>query len=244
LIFLRIGAWAMGLLALLSLAVLAVGFFLPSTWIAEAEIHIDAPTDAVHPLVHRADGWLAWTPGPETGVETFGPDAGVGSGYRWDDPGYGKGEFTLTRDTVTGTPLAGITSPGITSPGTASPGTELTGETGSGAIREIGYEVEVEGGSIRIQGFLTLVPEGTGTRVTWREEGDFGWNPLLGYLSGRMAELQGEQLLQSLGTLKERVEAGGPPAEETAETAETGETAETAAQAAGFPSLVSSGRPG
>ncbi len=234
-IFLRIGAWAMGLLALLSLAVLAVGFFLPSTWIAEAEIHIDAPTDAVHPLVHRADGWLAWTPGPETGVQTFGPDSGVGSGYRWDDPGYGKGEFTLTRDTVTGTALTGATSTG-----TASTGTALTGETGSGAIREVGYEVEVEGGSIRIQGFLTLVPEGTGTRVTWREEGDFGWNPLLGYLSGRMAELQGEQLLQSLGTLKERVEAGGPPAE----TAETAETTDEAAQAAGFPSLVSSGRPG
>lgn len=233
-IFLRIGAWAMGLLALLSLAVLAVGFFLPSTWIAEAEIHIDAPTDAVHPLVHRADGWLAWTPGPETGVETFGPDSGVGSGYRWDDPGYGKGEFTLTRDTVTGTPLTGTT---------------LTGEAGSGAIREVGYEVEVEGGSIRIQGFLTLTPEGTGTRVTWREEGDFGWNPLLGYLSGRMAELQGEQLLQSLGTLKERVETGGPPeatipSPDEPRAAVEGEAFEYGVEAAGPPSLVSSARPG
>ena len=191
----------MGLLALLSLAVLAVGFVLPSTWVAEAEIHIEAPTDAVHPLVHRADEWLTWTPGPETGVETFGPAAGVGSGYRWDDPSYGKGEFILTRDTLTGSPLT---------PGQSR---DQGRDEGSEATREVGYEVEVEGGSIRIQGILMLAAEGTGTRVTWREEGDFGWNPLLSFLSGRMAELQGEQLLQSLQTLKERVEAGGPPGE-------------------------------
>jgi hypothetical protein len=212
LIFLRIGAWAMGLLALLSLAVLAVGFVLPSTWTAEAEIHIEAPADAVHPLVHRAEGWLAWTPGPETGVETFGPDAGVGSGYRWDDPGYGKGEFTLTRDTLTGNPASA----------------DQDQDPGAGMTREIGYAVEVEGGSIRIRGILTLAAEGTGTRVIWREEGDFGWNPLLSYLSGRMAELQGEQLLQSLQTLRERVEGGGS----------AGEALEPP------PRPVSSGRPG
>jgi hypothetical protein len=212
-IFLRIGAWAMGLLAVLSLGVLAVGFLLPSTWSAGAELHIEAPPEAIHPLVHRAQGWLAWTPGPETGVETFGPEAGVGSGYRWDDPGYGRGEFTLTRD-------------------------EDTGPT-----REVGYEVEVEGGSIRIRGVLTLAPEGTGTRVTWREEGDFGWNPLLGYLSGRMEELQGEQLLQSLGTLRDRVESGRSPAETPEGPVDAGGAAADA-PAVELPSAVSPARPG
>jgi hypothetical protein len=199
-IFLRIGAWAMGTLALLSLGVLAVGFILPSTWEAEAEIVIEAPVDSVHPRVTAATAWLEWTPGPDTGVERFGPPQGAGSGYRWDDPGYGKGEFKLTEVSLV---------PSMEGAGTGgTAGTEVS----TGAPRaNVRYEVEVEGGSIRIEGSLTLAPEsdGEGTRVSWREAGDFGWNPLLGYLSGRMEELQGEQLARSLQALKILVEEGG-----------------------------------
>jgi len=200
-IFLRIGAWAMGILALLSLGVLAVGFALPSTWEAEAEIVIEAPVDSVHPRVTAAAAWLDWTPGPDSGVERFGPPEGAGSGYRWDDPGYGKGEFKLTEVSL------------VPSPEGAEPaGTEVSTDAARANVR---YEVEVEGGSIRIEGSMTLAPEsdGEGTRVSWREAGDFGWNPLLGYLSGRMAELQGEQLARSLRALKILVEEGGATAE-------------------------------
>jgi hypothetical protein len=48
---------------------------------------------------------------------------------------------------------------------------------------------------------MTLVTEGDITRVIWEEAGDFGWNPLLGYLAGRMGTLQGEQLSFALETL-------------------------------------------
>ncbi|CAN5704981.1 hypothetical protein BH23GEM11_BH23GEM11_17160 [soil metagenome] len=198
-IFLRIGAWAMGILALLSLGVLAIGLVLPSTWEAEAQIVIEAPVDSVHPRVTAAEAWLDWTPGPDTGVERFGPPRGAGSGYRWDDPGYGKGEFMLTEVSLV--------------PSAESLGT--TGVSTDAARANVRYEVEVEGGSIRIEGFMTLTPdsEGEGTRVSWREAGDFGWNPMLGYLSGRMAELQGEQLARSLQALKILVEEGGATAE-------------------------------
>jgi len=200
-IFLRIGAWAMGILALLSLGVLAVGFILPSTWEAEAEIVIEAPVDSVHPRVAAASAWLDWTPGPDSGVERFGPPQGAGSGYRWDDPGYGKGEFTLTEVSLVRSPEGATTT-----------GTEVSSDAARANVR---YEVEVEGGSIRIEGSMSLAPEsdGEGTRVSWREAGDFGWNPLLGYLSGRMAELQGEQLARSLRALKILVEEGGTTAE-------------------------------
>lgn len=180
----------MGILALLTLGALAVGFLLPSTWEARAETVIDAPPEAVFPWVASGAGWRAWTPGPESGVEAFGPDVGPGSGYRWDDPGYGKGEFVLTRADLAG--------------------------------GEIRYRVEVEGGSIVVEGHLLLeaVPaldpdqaaEGVlRTRLRWEEAGDFGWNPLLGYLSGRMESLQGEQLAQSLRALRTRVEGGVAP---------------------------------
>ncbi len=75
---------------------------------------------------------------------------------------------------------------------------------------EVRYEVEVEGGAIRIEGTIRLDPTAGGTRLNWREVGDFGWNPLLGYLAGRMNELQGAQMEASLATLRSLVE--GVPA--------------------------------
>jgi uncharacterized protein YndB with AHSA1/START domain len=72
--------------------------------------------------------------------------------------------------------------------------------------RRVRYTVEVEDGAIRIQGDLRLTPEEEGTRVTWQEVGDFGWNPLLGFLAGRMEDMQGAQLEASLASLRALVE--------------------------------------
>jgi uncharacterized protein YndB with AHSA1/START domain len=162
----------MGVLATGTLGFLLIGFLLPSTWEAEAERTIQAPASALFPLLDQARGWPAWTPSPDTGLEFFGPERGAGGGYRWDDPGYGKGVFTLTA---------------------VNPESQIL------------YRVEVEGGSITIEGTLTLEATEQGTRVTWRESGDFGWNPLLGYLAGRMTTLQSEQLSFALENLATQV---------------------------------------
>jgi hypothetical protein len=79
--------------------------------------------------------------------------------------------------------------------------------TSSDAPREVGYEVRVEDGAITIVGHVQLEPTPSGTRLTWREEGDFGWNPVLGYMAGRMDELQGAQMDASLASLREVAEA-------------------------------------
>jgi uncharacterized protein YndB with AHSA1/START domain len=79
------------------------------------------------------------------------------------------------------------------------------------AARRVEYRVEVDGGAIRIEGWLELTPVPEGTRVTWREEGDFGWNPLLGYLAGQMEELQGAQLDDALRALAELVTVRDAP---------------------------------
>lgn len=182
----RIGAFAFGALALALAAVLTLGYLLPGTWTVERSLVIHAEPDAIFSHLDRASAWEAWTPGPETGYELFGPDQGEGSGRRWDDPGYGQGRFVIRE---------------------AEP------------HRAVRYQVEVEDGAIVIQGSLELVPAEDGTTVRWREVGDFGWNPLLGFLAGRMEELQGSQLEASLETLKDLVEgeahdagsAGGQP---------------------------------
>jgi uncharacterized protein YndB with AHSA1/START domain len=176
----RITGIVLGTLALFFVGFLVVGFLLPSGWDVERSRFLPAAPERVFSYLNGAEAWGRWTPSPESGVELFGPAEGPGSGRRWDDPGYGAGEFVLTE-----------TRP----------------------VQEVRYRVEVEGGAIRIDGRIPLEPEEGGVRMHWREEGDFGWNPLLGYLAGRMNELQGAQLEASLASLEgllqaEREEAG------------------------------------
>ena len=74
--------------------------------------------------------------------------------------------------------------------------------------REVAYEVRVEDGSLRTRGRLTLTPEGIGTRIVWREEGDFGRNPLLAWFALGMERVQGAELEKGLDALAGLVEGG------------------------------------
>lgn len=83
-------------------------------------------------------------------------------------------------------------------------------ELGSGSFEivevdrpyRVRYHVEVQGGSLRTEGILSLSREGAGTRLTWREEGDFGWNPLLGYWALFMERAQGREMEKALARLE------------------------------------------
>ena len=79
----------------------------------------------------------------------------------------------------------------------------------------IRYHVEMEG-SGEINGELGVVAVAGGSLVTWREAGDFGWNPLMGYVARGMAESQGKQLAASLTQLKEVTAAADSIAKERA----------------------------
>ncbi|MHB1193810.1 MAG: SRPBCC family protein [Longimicrobiales bacterium] len=71
------------------------------------------------------------------------------------------------------------------------------------------YRVEVQGGSMRTEGTFLLAREGTGSRVTWREEGDFGWNPLMGYWALFMGRAQSRELEKALARLEEATAPAG-----------------------------------
>ena len=79
-------------------------------------------------------------------------------------------------------------------------------------LRSVRYKVEVQGGSMRTDGTFLLEPEGAGTRVTWREEGDFGRNPLMGYWDRLMAQAQGRELEKALTRLDELAGTVAAPA--------------------------------
>ncbi len=172
----RLAGIILGVIGLILVSVLVIGFLLPSGWSTERQALIPAPPEEVFPHLESARGWELWSPSPTTGFQFFGPEAGEGSGRRWDDDQYGEGEFVITSSTP------------------------------PDSLR---YEVEVEGGAIRIEGRMVLERrEEGGTRIHWREEGDFGWNPLLGFLAGRMDDLQGAQLEASLESLRRLVVEG------------------------------------
>lgn len=75
--------------------------------------------------------------------------------------------------------------------------------------RRVRYRVEVDGGAILMEGRLRLEEAREGTRVVWEEEGDFGWNPLLGYMALTMERSQGAQMARGLEALREAVSGSG-----------------------------------
>jgi hypothetical protein len=78
---------------------------------------------------------------------------------------------------------------------------------------EVSYQVVVDSGALTIRGALTLEAEGGGTRLRWVEEGDFGWNPLMGYAARGMAASQGEAMKASLGRLTDLLAGSGGDSE-------------------------------
>lgn len=74
--------------------------------------------------------------------------------------------------------------------------------TESRAPSLVAYRVEI-GGRTQVTGRLEIQSWPGGSLVVWREEGDFGWNPLMGYVARGMAESQGQQLLESLNRLQQ-----------------------------------------
>lgn len=73
--------------------------------------------------------------------------------------------------------------------------------TGSEAPTFVRYEVEIEGGA-SVSGELRIEALGGASRVTWREEGDLGRNPLMGYVARGMSKSQEAQLAEGLEKLR------------------------------------------
>jgi hypothetical protein len=76
------------------------------------------------------------------------------------------------------------------------------------------YRVIVQEGEMHTDGTMRLSHDGAGTRIQWREEGDFGGNPLMGYWARFMEHAQGAELEKALDRLSALAEAepGAAPA--------------------------------
>ena len=157
-----------GFIGVLLVAFMAVGFWLPGTWSAEASIEIPTAPDSVYPVLADLARWDEWTPWGDVESILSDPSKGPGAQRSWDDDLYGAGSVIIT----------------------------------DGRPPEfVRYRVRI-GERAEIVGELELRASSSGSVVTWREEGDFGRNPLMGYVARTMSDSQGSQLSESLGKLR------------------------------------------
>jgi len=70
------------------------------------------------------------------------------------------------------------------------------------------YRVAIEDGTLEISGTLHVQGLGSGSHLVWEEEGDFGWNPLMGYAARGMGRSQSAAMRASLEKLRDLVAQG------------------------------------
>jgi uncharacterized protein YndB with AHSA1/START domain len=163
----------LGLVVLLALVAIGVGFALPSAYKVERSLVIDAPPERIYPLVaspRRWPQWSIWTRrDPAMAIEYFGPESGQGAGWRWNSKTEGRGEMTL----VAADPAHGLH-----------------------------YTLYFPDFDSTSTGEMRFEPSGAGTRVTWTNAGDVGHNPFKHYLAATMDRLVGPDFDAGLHNLK------------------------------------------
>jgi uncharacterized protein YndB with AHSA1/START domain len=78
------------------------------------------------------------------------------------------------------------------------------------ASRSLRYHVELAGERHPTRGSFRLEATPAGTHVTWREEGDFGSNPILGWVALVMRRRHPRELALRLGALAAAAEGSAP----------------------------------
>lgn len=170
----RVVVTAVVLLALL----VATAYLLPRSVSVARSTTIDAPPDAIFPLVNSLQEGQKWSPwlslDPETKLLYSGPDAGVGNKLEWssDHPNVGSGMQVITA---------------------SEPAKFVTTDLNFG---DMGTAKAV----------FHLEPAGTGTLVTWGFETDMGMNPMGRWMGLMMDRWVGKDYEKGLANLKALVE--------------------------------------
>jgi uncharacterized protein YndB with AHSA1/START domain len=169
----KILQWTLAFLGMVALALLAVGFFLPSTFEVRRSIVIRAPESRIYddiadPRVWKS--WSVWTQrDPQMEMTYSGPPFGQGAKWSWKSRSEGNGSMEFTR---------------------VEPN------------KRVEYALLFADFNMRSTGDFTLQPEAGGVRVTWSNRGDVGTNPVKHYLAAAMDRLVGPDFEAGLANLK------------------------------------------
>jgi uncharacterized protein YndB with AHSA1/START domain len=169
----KIVQWTLAVVGIIALAVAGAGFLLPSTFLVQRSIDIDAPAKKIYDLVvepKRWGEWSVWTRrDPAMKITYSGPPFGRGAKWSWQSKSEGNGSMEITR---------------------VEPD------------RAVEYALTFADFNMRSTGALRLEPAGSGTRVTWSNSGDVGGNPLKHYVAATMDRMVGPDFEGGLANLK------------------------------------------
>jgi hypothetical protein len=179
--FVKIGA----VLALIAMVIFVIPFGLPAQYSVVRTVTIDAPPAAIHPSVNTLKEWPQWSAWttekyPDMKITYSGPESGVGAVNEFEGKSIGgSGKFEITK---------------------------------SHPDEGIEYKLEFHQGATTLSstGGIKYEPdEGKGTKVTWSNEGELGWNPISRWCGalGLMDRAMGPDFESGLANLKKKVEA-------------------------------------
>ena len=164
-------------LVVLVVILVAVGFFLPSSYEVKRSVVIDAKPSAVHKYVGNLEKWGEWEPwteGDPTIETTLGKKtSGVGASQTWTGK-EGDGKLTFTA---------------------------------SDSDKGIEYDMEFDGGKWKSKGAMRYEAVEKKTTVTWEMTGTVELPVIGGYMALMMDGWTGPYFEKGLAKLKAKVES-------------------------------------
>lgn len=164
------------------LILVAIGFFLPSRWHVERSVVIKAGPEKIYPLIaNMKEGWPQWS-----AFDKEDPNIK----YSYSGPAVGDGSSRSWVSSKMGNGIQKITK----------------ADPKSG----IDFEISMDNGGFVMFGSITMEKDPAGTKVTWRDGGDMGANPVYKIMGYLMDPMMGKTLQQSLDRLKDQIEVSNP----------------------------------
>ena len=156
---------------------LVIGLLLPSGFKVQRSVQVAAPPAKVYPLIADPRQWKNWSVWNQR-------DLAMQMQYSGADSGAGA-KWSWQSKTE---------------------GNGMMEFTAAVPTERIVYALSFPDMGMTSRGELQLVPEGTGTRVTWTNEGDMGGNPINRYFGVMMDSMVGPDFEAGLNNLKTAAE--------------------------------------
>lgn len=158
--------------------VLVGGLLLPREITVTRSVTVQAPPDAIYPLVATPRMWPAWSPwnarDPQMTITYSGPDIGAGAKWEWKSKSQGDGSMVMT----------GATAP-----------------------TDVAFELTIVGMGPPSRGAFAIRPAGAGSQVEWTMTSEMGMGPIGGWFGLFFRPMLEKDFDNGLATLKQKAEA-------------------------------------
>ena len=175
----RLGKWTAVIAVLLSVGLVLGGMMLPATFVVSRGVTVNAPPEKVYALVADPRAWAKWSVWNQR-------DPAMKIVYSGPESGVGATWAWQSQSEGDGKMSFTVAEPG----------------------KRIGFDLDFPDFGTTSKGELVFTPEGSGTRVTWRMNGDVGSNPLYHWFALFADALAGKDFEAGLVNLKAVAEKG------------------------------------